>query len=52
MQTTGTNRVLVCVRQAASLAEFRHLYGPVGLDVAGHLLGSPDPQTSVITSCS
>jgi sigma-B regulation protein RsbU (phosphoserine phosphatase) len=43
MQTTGTNRVLVCVRQAASLAEFRHLYGPVGLDVAGHLLGSPDP---------
>ena len=43
MQTNGTHRILVCVRQVASLAEFRHLYGPVGLDVAGHLLGSPDP---------
>jgi len=43
MQTNGTPRVLVCVSQVAALAELRRLLGGSGHEVAGHLLGTPDP---------
>jgi sigma-B regulation protein RsbU (phosphoserine phosphatase) len=43
MQSPATPRILVCVSQLPSLAELRRLLAAGGYDVAGHLLGSPDP---------
>lgn len=43
MQTNGTPRILVCVSQVAALAELRRVLGSNGHEVAGHLLGTPDP---------
>ncbi len=43
MQIQGLPRVLTCVSQVAALAELRRLLGTSGHEVAGHLLGTPDP---------
>ncbi len=43
MQTNGTLRVLVCVSQVLALAELRRLLSGNGCEVAGHLLGTPEP---------
>jgi sigma-B regulation protein RsbU (phosphoserine phosphatase) len=43
MQSPAPPRILVCVSQMASLVELRRLLAAGGYDVAGHMLGSPDP---------
>jgi len=43
MHTNGTPRILVCVDQLATMEELRRQLAAGSYDVAGHLLGTPDP---------
>jgi sigma-B regulation protein RsbU (phosphoserine phosphatase) len=43
--TNAARRILVCAAQMATLHELRRLLVATGLDVDGHLLGTPDPDT-------
>jgi len=42
--TASARQILVCAAQMATLHELRRLLVPTGLDVVGHLLGTPDPD--------
>src|SRR5262245_3924920 len=42
--TNAARRILVCAAQMATLHELRRLLVATGLDVDGHLLGTPDPD--------
>lgn len=44
MSANGLPRILVCADQPAALAELRHLLAGTGCELAGHLLGTPDPD--------
>jgi sigma-B regulation protein RsbU (phosphoserine phosphatase) len=45
MKTTSARQILVCAAQLPTLHELRRLLVATGLDVAGHLFGTPDPPT-------
>ncbi len=44
MNGTALPRILVCANQPTTLAEVRHLLTGTGCELAGHLLGGPDPD--------
>ncbi len=44
MSATGQPQILVCADHMAELAELRRLLAAGGYEVAGHLLGTPDPD--------
>ena len=44
MTANGLPRILVCAHQPVNLTEMRHLLAGTGCELAGHLLGTPDPE--------
>ena len=45
MSHTGPARILICATHVSALLELRRQLEAHGYDVAGHLLGSPDPDS-------